>query len=135
MKTEYIPDPYNTPLYQATLIEQTQKVYTNTNLPNNPKHLNAQVQVTISLVKGGVELVHNKEVLHFKDTEDKICFQRGINAFFISLGFRLEQVMYPILIYKCATFKESKDYLVQTNDMYLSQSETKKLHQLILHQL
>ena len=130
-----IPDPYDTPLYQAYLIQQTHKVYINTTLDNQVEQVHAKVEVEILLVQGGVKLIYNKDTLHFKDSENQTCFQREVNACFHSLGFILEQILYPVGIYKCATLKEPNSYLVQTNNIYLSKSESETLHEIILHQL
>ncbi len=135
MNTHDIPDPYNTPLYQATLVQQTNNVYVNTTLDNQEELIHAQVEVEILLVRGGVELIYNKNTLHFKDDENQTCFQRGINGYFHSLGFILEQIIYPLCIYKCATLKEPNSYLVQTNELYLTKNEAQGLHELILEQL
>ncbi len=130
-----IPDPYNTAIYQANLVQQTQELYINTILDNQVEQVHAQVEVEIVLVQGGVKLIYNKNTLHFKDSENQICFQREINGYFHSLGFLLEQISYPIYIYKCATLKEPKNYLVQTNELYLTKSEAQELHEIILQQL
>lgn len=135
MNIHEIPDPYNTAIYQANLVQQTQEVYINTTLDNQVKQIHAQVEVEILLVRGGIELIYNKNTLHFKDSENQICFQRGINGYFHSLGFILQQIIHPLSIYKCATLKEPNNYLVQTNELYLSKSEAQALHELILRQL
>jgi len=130
-----ISDPYNTPLYQANLIQQTQEVYINTTLDNQVEQVHAKVEVEISLVQGGVKLIYNKNTLLFKNSENQTCFQREVNGYFHSIGFILEQILYPVGMYKCATLKEPNSYLVQTNDIYLSKSEAQTLHEIILHQL
>ncbi|QSZ43161.1 hypothetical protein GJV85_13375 (plasmid) [Sulfurimonas aquatica] len=126
MQIDDFEDPYNTPLYQAKLVEQDKEIYLKEILPKSDELIEAQIQVEISLTTCGVELIYNSKVLKFRDEEDRICFQRSINAFFISQGFKLENIFYPILIYKCATTKNRKNLFVHSDNRCLNEDEIKE---------